>query len=202
MLPSVLALSAAYVFMAVLLLVMALKAPMDWRWKASMIVIATFFFIHSFFHIKALLGWSGAGPLPERFQLLWARVVEPDQRSGEPGAIFWWIEEMDENNVPVGVPRSFQLPYRKALAEQSMKAREEIMQGNPQEGQAGALDQDQKQGEQTGAGEQDANARNKEGATLADGDMAQRLDLDGVQQSQQMFEFRRMPSPLLPPKRP
>ena len=56
------------------------------------------------------------------------RVVEPDRKSADPGAIYLWIEEVDENNVPDGVPRSYRLPYSRPLADRSAKARDEIMQ--------------------------------------------------------------------------
>ena len=66
-------------------------------------------------------------------------MVEPDPKLHDPGAIFFWVEEVDENNVPTGVPRSYRLPYSKPLADKSMKARDEIMSGNPQEGTADDL---------------------------------------------------------------
>ena len=58
-----------------------------------------------------------AGQLPARFQLLWVRVVEPDAKIGDRGAIYLWIEEVDEHNVPDGVPRSYRLPYSRPLAD-------------------------------------------------------------------------------------
>ncbi len=67
-------------------------------------------------------GWPTADPLSPRFQLLWARAVEPDAKSGESGAIYLWVEELDENNVPGGMPRSYRLPYSRPLAERSLKA--------------------------------------------------------------------------------
>jgi len=202
MLASVLALSTAYVFMTVLLLIMAIKAPLNWRWKFFVIILASFFFVHNFFETRALLGWPGIGRLPERFQLLWVRVVEPDQRMAESGAIYLWIEEVDENNVPVGVPRSFQLPYRRGLAAQSLEARDQILKGDPQEGKATHFEQGEKQSENSGAGDQDLSYKDRQGAEMAGRDVSQRVDLDAVQQAQQVIEFRRMPSVLLPVKRP
>jgi len=56
--------------------------------------------------------------------------------SANPGAIYLWIEEVDANNVPDGVPRSYRLPYSRPLADRSSKARDEIMSGKPQQGLA------------------------------------------------------------------
>ena len=130
----VLAISIAYVVMAVLLLSMGLTSRFAWWIKGVVIVVTSVFFIESFFATKSLLGWPGTGQLPHHFQLLWTRVVEPDPKVGDPGAIYLWVEELDENNVPSGTPRSYRLKYTLPLADQSNKARDEIMAGNPQEG--------------------------------------------------------------------
>ena len=202
MLTKVLAIAAAYVAIGVLLLIMAIRAPVRWRWKAAAIIVSTFFFIDVFFETRGLLGWPGVGRLPDRFQLLWVRVVEPDLRTSEPGAIYMWVEEVDENNVPLGVPRSFQLPYRRALAEKSSKARDQIMQGNPQEGTAESLNSDDKQQADQDTGDQLDKSKQVDGAPMNPAEGLQRLDIDALPQAQQMIEFRPMPPTLLPVKRP
>ena len=133
---TVLAIAAAYVVMGVLLLSLGLTARLAWWVKAPAIVVTSFFFIEVFFATKGLLGWAASGPLPARFQLLWARVVEPDLKSAAPGAIYLWLEEVDANNVPDGRPRSYRLPYSRVLADRALKATSEIMAGKPQEGLA------------------------------------------------------------------
>ena len=80
----VLAISIAYVVMAVLLLCMGLTSRFAWWIKGVVIVITSAFFIESFFATKSLLGWPGTGQLPHRFQLLWTRVVEPDPKVAIP----------------------------------------------------------------------------------------------------------------------
>src|SRR3954469_20466849 len=131
---TLLALSAAYVVTALLLLSAGLTARYAWWVKASAIVVTSLFFVEVFFASKGLLGWPGTGALPAKFQLLWTRVVEPDLKLSNRGAIYLWVEEVDENNVPSGLPRAYRLPYSIRLAERSLKARDEIMAGNPQEG--------------------------------------------------------------------
>jgi hypothetical protein len=136
---TLLAISAAYVVVVVLLLSVGLTSPLRWWVKAGAIVVTSLFFVEAFFATKSLLGWPGSGRLPGKFQLLWTRVVEPDVKLHDGGAIFLWVEEVDENNVPLGTPRSYRLPYTKPLADKSLKARDEIMSGNPQEGTADDL---------------------------------------------------------------
>src|SRR5258707_7384015 len=133
---TLIAISAAYVVMGVLLLSVGLASPIRWWLKAATIALTSVFFIEAFFATKGLLGWPGSGRLPARFQLLWTRVVEPDPKIHDTGSIFLWVEEVDDNNVPVGTPRSFRLAYTKPLADRALKARDEIMSGNPHEGTA------------------------------------------------------------------
>ena len=203
MLTKVLAISVAYVGMGVLLLLAVIRPNLHWRWKAFVIVIASFFFLNVFFETRGLLGWPGVGKLPDRFQLLWVRIVEPDPRISDPGAIYMWVEEVDENNVPVGVPRSYRLPYRRALAEKTIKARDQIMQGNPQEGTSeGVNNEDKQQGGEESAAPLEGN-KNFEGSPIEAAEAgSQRLDVDALQQTQQTIQFRPMPPTLLPVKGP
>ena len=202
MLTKVLTISLAYVALGVLLLLLLIKPALHWRWKVLAILVSTFFFVNVFFETRNLLGWPGVGKLPERFQLLWVRVVEPDLRLHDPGAIYVWVEEVDENNVPNGVPRAYRLPYKRALAEKSAKARDQIMQGNPQEGTAEDLAAEERPQERPGAAGPLDKPRVAEGAPLEAVSGVQRLDLDALEQSQQIIEFRAMPPTLLPVKRP
>jgi hypothetical protein len=193
MTPTVLAISAAYVVIGVLLLTVALGSRLAWWVKAVAIVVTSAFFVEAFFATKSLLGWPQSGQLPGHFQLLWVRVVEPDLKSSNPGAIYLWIEEVDENNVPDGVPRSYRLPYSRPLADKSAKARSEIMSGKPQQGSAEDLGGADKLEEARSDIEQ-SGARVEPGASTVDLEQFQLL------QQAQRVEFSPMTGPLLPPK--
>jgi hypothetical protein len=189
----VLAISAAYVVIGVLLLNMGLSSRFRWWIKAMAIVVTCAFFIEVFFSTKSLLGWPGTGALPPRFQLLWTRVVEPDPKISDPGAIYLWVEELDENNVPSGTPRSYRLRYTPPLADRSLKARDEIMAGNPQEGTANDMEGD------------DAKANTQEHAEQPNGPNRNDLgtgniDLDMLIKQAQQVEFRPLSGPALPAK--
>jgi hypothetical protein len=191
---NLLAISAAYVVLGVLLLAFGLTAPFRWWVKAAAIVVTSLFFVEAFFSTKSLLGWPGTGRLPPRFQLLWTRVVEPDPKGHDAGSIFLWVEEVDENNVPTGTPRSYRLPYTKPMADRSLKARDEIMSGNPQEGTA----------EDMGDTETPAGpvANMPENSTPNQAPTANNVDLSLLMAAQQpqSVEFKAMSGPLLPPK--
>ena len=121
-------------------------------------------------------------------------MVEPDSKSGDRGAIYLWIEEIDDNNVPDGVPRSYRLPYSRPLADRSARARDEIMKGKPQQGSAEDIG-----GEET----KDAKAEQSKSGSRTDSGLST-VDLDAFQllQQAQRVEFRPMPGPKLPPKVP
>ena len=112
----ILGLSIAYALLAVLLLVIALRARIPWPFKAAAAIVTSAFYCVAFFRIEGLSGWSTPTPLPSQFQLLWARVVEPDPFDREPGAVHIWIEQLDAANLPSGQPRAHRLPYSAALA--------------------------------------------------------------------------------------
>jgi hypothetical protein len=186
----VLAISVAYVLMAVLLLCMGLTSRFAWWLKGVVIVVTSIFFIESFFATKSLLGWPGTGQLPHRFQLLWTRVVEPDPKIADPGAIYLWVEELDENNVPSGTPRSFRLRYTQPLADRSNKAKDEIMSGNPQEGTASDMEGEEAR---TEAKLDEMNGPNRPESGISN------VDIELLRQAQAV-EFRPLSAPPLPPK--
>ncbi len=190
---TVLAIAAAYVVVAVLLLAMGLTSRFAWWIKATVIVVTSAFFVEVFFATKGLLGWPGGGRLPARFQLLWTRVVEPDAKTGDRGSVFLWIEEVDDNNVPSGIPRAYRLPYSRPLADRSIKARDEIMSGNPQEGDADDLAANDASAQPKSM---DLSAQALNGAETGNPGIV----FDDNLRDAPHVEFRPMATPLLPPK--
>jgi hypothetical protein len=190
---TLLAVSAAYVVLAVVVLSMGLTSRFVWWIKASAIVVSSVFFVEVFYASKGLLGWPGTGALPAKFQLLWTRVVEPDAKLGSHGAIYLWVEEVDENNVPSGVPRAYRLPFSVKLADRALKARDEIMSGNPQEGTADDLPE----GDQPATAQQQRAELQPDGGTTSTGGQVQ---LEGPLEQIPHVEFRPLSLPPLPPK--
>jgi hypothetical protein len=132
----ILGLSFGYALLGVLLLLAVTRARLPWPLKATAIVITSAFYILVFFRTQGLLGWSTPQTVPARFQLLWARTVEPDLADDVPGSIHLWLEELDDANLPSGEPRAYRLPYSAALAHKVEAARVEIMSGHPPGGRA------------------------------------------------------------------
>ena len=97
-------------------------------------MLTSAFYVVSFFATRGLLGWSSTDPLPPKFKLLGARIVEPHSLEGDPGAIHLWVEALDDDNFPSGVPRAYRLPYDAHLAERTEAAIRASADGVPQGG--------------------------------------------------------------------
>ncbi|HEY9344958.1 MAG TPA: hypothetical protein VIQ53_06570, partial [Inquilinus sp.] len=108
---SVLGLSLAYVLLSTILLAVLIWLPIRRLVKIAAILAASAAYVAVFFATQGLLGWSAPVAVPDRFQVLWTRVLEPNPSRGEPGAVHLWLEELDDANLPSGVPRAYLLPY-------------------------------------------------------------------------------------------
>jgi hypothetical protein len=130
----VLWLGLGYALLGVVLLAILMFARLDWRLKAGLILLVSAFYIVDFRSARALLGWASPDSLPPHFKLLGARIIEPHSLAGDKGAIFLWVEEVDEDNFPSGDPRLFRLPYNVKLAERAEAAARASAEGAPQGG--------------------------------------------------------------------
>lgn len=133
----IVALSLAFVTLGALTLWAVLSARAPAGLKASLIVAVSGFYIAVFFGLQALPGYASDERLPPRFKLLSARVVEPLTFPGDPGAIYIWVEAMDDNGVLSGVPRAFHRSYGPKDAENVENAVKRSDEGHPQEGRSG-----------------------------------------------------------------
>ena len=106
---------SAYVVIAILLLSMNIAPRWAWWVKATAIVVTSAFFVVTYYSLIDMMGWPVTSRLPPKFQLHWAKVVEPDKLLNQPGAVYMWIEALDDNNIPYGIPRAYKLPYTAPL---------------------------------------------------------------------------------------
>ncbi|WP_439409502.1 hypothetical protein ACNJX9_15985 [Bradyrhizobium sp. DASA03076] len=132
----ILSLSVAYAVIGALLLVVLVYARLHWSLKAVAVVVTSAFYVVSFTDMRGLLGWASTDRLPASFKLLAARIVEPHSLEGDPGSIYLWVEELDADHRPSGIPRAFRVPYNETLADKTHAAENEIAAGHPQGGRA------------------------------------------------------------------
>jgi len=129
-------LAVAYAVIGALLLLVLVYARLHWSLKAVAIVLTSAFYVVSFGAMRSLLGWAATDRLPHSFKLLSARVVEPHSLEGDPGSVYLWVEELDQDNRPSAIPRAFRMPYTPDLAEKTLAAENEIKAGRAQGGRA------------------------------------------------------------------
>src|SRR5215813_5852257 len=128
----IVALSVSYALIAALLLVILVYARLPWPAKAIAVVVTSAFYVVSFVGARGLLGWASVDRLPPSFKLLQARIVDPHTVEGDPGSIYLWVEELDSDNRPSGVPRAYRLPYSDTLAEKTQEAERQMASGHAQ----------------------------------------------------------------------
>ena len=135
----ILTLSISYALIGALLLAVLVYARLPWSAKAVAVIVTSAFYIVSFLGMRELLGWASVDRLPASFKLLQVRIVEPHSLEGDPGAIYLWVEALDDGNRPSGVPRAYRVPYSDKLAEKTDRAQSEIAAGRAQGGRAADL---------------------------------------------------------------
>ncbi|MGC2784268.1 MAG: hypothetical protein WA397_10675 [Roseiarcus sp.] len=191
-------LSIAYALLGVLLLIICIFARIPWPVKAAAIVLTSAFYVVSFFATRGLLGWSSTDPLPPKFKLLAARIVEPHSLEGDPGAIHLWVEALDDDNFPSGVPRAYRLRYDAHLAERTEAAIRASANGVPQGGRTADFGSGQ-------GGNAQATAREATPSTIittggGDPSSGGPIDPQLDQQQDQAINFTPLPPPRMPPK--
>jgi hypothetical protein len=191
-------LSIAYALLGVLLLVVCVFARIPWPVKAALIVLTSAFYVVSFFATRGLLGWSSTDPLPPKFKLLAARIVEPHSLEGDPGAIHLWAEALDDDKFPSGVPRAYRLPYDGHLAERTEAAVRASANGVPQGGRTADFGNGQ-------GGNAEATAREATPSTIittggGDPSSGGPIDPSFDHQENQTVNFTPLPPPRMPPK--
>ena len=125
---------AAYVLVALLLLILNLYTRWSWRTKAAMIGVVSAFYLITYYSLPPLLGWPTDAELPKRFNLVAIFVDEPDKTTGAPGEIFLWATDLAEG--PRGVePRAYRVPFSNELHARVVEAGNKMRKGLPQIGE-------------------------------------------------------------------
>lgn len=125
---------AAYVVIALLLLILCLYTAWSWRIKAALIVTVSAFYLVSYLSLPPLLGWPTDADLPQRFNLVAIYVQEPDKSTGAEGQIFLWATDMAQG--PRGAePRAYRVPFSGELHSRVVEAGNKMRKGLPQLGE-------------------------------------------------------------------
>ncbi len=142
---------AAYVVVAALLLsVVIWNRQRAWIRGLAIAVTFVFFFV-TWTSVRNLLGWPTEQAMPDRFEILFATIQEPDEVTRTPGAIYVWAWELPgDGPVAAGdiydparfdtrvgsgqMPRAYMLPYDRPTHREVQEAMVKIVQGTRQVG--------------------------------------------------------------------
>ena len=124
---------AAYVLVALLLLVFMLATRWSWWLKAGAIVLVSACYLLTYFSYPALLGWPTAENLPARFNLLAINIAEPAPDGDDDGRITLWAIDLDAPQP--AEPRAYRVPYTMSLKQKVSAAGEKVRKGLPQLGE-------------------------------------------------------------------
>ncbi len=141
---------AAYVLLAVILLAILIWARLRWWIKAAAIVLTIGFFFVEFASIRQISGWPTNAGLPDRFELVYAVINEPNEAAQTSGAIILWVMELpggpvEESDVytpgavdtrlqPDQEPRAYRLPYSRETHREVEEAKVRVVEGARQIG--------------------------------------------------------------------
>ncbi len=178
----ILILTLAYVAIAGLLLNLNLATGIAGWIKTAAIVLVTTLYAGVWFGYQDLLGWATPDSLPEEFRVHWITLDDPDKVTGEPGAIYFWVRELDDAGFPIGAPRAHRIPWDEESAEAAEEALAQMDEGELLNGHIskGALDE--------------------ESSVIEGADYAGDRTISGDGGDRPTFEFSRVPPPSLPPK--
>ena len=193
----VLYLTIAYAALASMLLIVLARVALPRSVKIAVIAAMGAFNVAVFFWSQSLLGWSAATAMPERFQVLWARVLEPNASKQFPGAIHLWVEALDERNIPSGEPRAYVVPYSAALAGKTAEAQSEIRKGNAQGGMTHPIAPNVGSGATEGVNIRAVSQGAVPGGDPSGGGVLDPSSLGGQSKTVDLIP---LPKPLLPPK--
>jgi len=125
---------AAYVLIALLLLSINLYSIWSWKIKGGTIIITSLFYIITYMSFPPLLGWPTGDNPPERFRLIAGHVEQPDKLTGDEGAIYLWMTQIDDLSSTTP-PRAYEFPYLNAPHEVVYNATSKLNKGIPQLGE-------------------------------------------------------------------
>lgn len=190
---------AVALFLLLVLLLLSLNLTSLWKWwiKAGAIVVTLGSVVVLYFAMTGLIGWASPGEMPRRFGLLATRIVEPDKLANLPGAIYLWVEEVDDRQIVISPPRAFQVPYKVEIATEVASAQQQIEGGGKVLGQFAATGNEEANAAQT-AQQQGRGAINTDGnanlSASGGGEGAERIGDPGA------LTFSEMPPVALPDK--
>jgi len=132
---------AAFVIIATLTLWIVIGSKGWWWAKGIVVAIAILFSVSLWHSLAGLEGWPTEQSMPQKFEIKWIVVEEPNNKTGSEGQILIWARDLEpllkeKSSIPIlhnkeasNEPRLHKLPYTRELHEQAMKIQKKIGAG-------------------------------------------------------------------------
>jgi hypothetical protein len=137
-------LSIAFVIISAIVLWFSIRTPGQIIIKAMLIPATVWYGLVLYYTVPNLMGWPVSQSIPDNSQVLAIRIMEPNPKNNDPGAIYFWVDIKPSSKSPEQTlkaqlnpksifscnsktqPRAYQLPYsrelHKAIVEAQRKA--------------------------------------------------------------------------------
>ena len=140
-------LTIAFVLLTAIILWFVIGSKGQWFLKASCIALTLYFSLSLSQSLHDVAGWPAAEQLPDKFEIHWGLVEEPDKATGKKGRIYLWLTpEADKEDSSwfmsfyeseSGSPRVYSIPYSRDNHEKVEGTVEAIKQGQRMQGGVG-----------------------------------------------------------------
>lgn len=137
----------AFVILGAMACWIIVGAKGHWALKVFFVAVSMIFFSVAVWQsVESLLGLPSKKGLPEKFEVVWMTVEQPNKREDDPGAIYFWVKHLEsefdeEDSGPFtqklpDEPLSFKAPYSKELHEQAAQVQAMLKMGMRVQGSA------------------------------------------------------------------
>jgi len=160
----------AFILLTILILWVIIGIKGKWWLKSCLISLTLYFSIGLWVSINGLLGWPTTDGPPQKFEVHWVLVEEPNKKTGDPGAIYMWASDINASEQsfspfgskkPLDKPRLYQLPYSRSMHEQTEGILEKLKKGERYMATLGGKGQ----GDEEGKGDGEAGGKGREGGS-------------------------------------
>ena len=164
-----------------------------WWWlKALTVVVALWFSAFLWGSLNTIKGWATTDPVPDKYELKWVVIKEPNKKTEHPGAIYLWMIDLNAKDKDKGTPRVYEVPYSKELHQQAVNAMGKIGKGGKFFGSKNGKGIGKGDGEGEGSGGKGLGRKGKgKGQKGAGGGMSENTDA---------FRLYELPPPSYPQK--
>jgi hypothetical protein len=135
------AIPLTFIIIATLALWIIVGSKGWWLLKAATIVVVSVFCVFLWRSLDDLQGWPTNDPIPNKFEVKWITVNEPNKKTDSPGAIYVWLKDLEPEKTSHSwylttkhknvndEPRLHKMPYTRERHEQAMKIQAKIGKG-------------------------------------------------------------------------